>query len=321
MILLRWLARKFWLLSVSLVIALAILVQTGRLLSPQVEEYRPQISRWLTGQLGVPVQMDRISLRWEALQVSLQLDGLRLGEKGELRMGHGLFQLDLLASLWNRELVWKDLQMHAFAAGLSRNEQGEWRLDGFPDISLKPDGRVVSNPKAADPARLFQLSPKVWISDAAITVRLPDEQIAEINLPEISLENRGGFHRLTARAFIAREGEEPTSNSETLRLVLEGRGNPRNKKDFSLRGYMQLNELLLDQDIVSLLHQLTPLPDRFHWQGRKWADGRLWLHSDANKGYRLLGRVGLARVENLDKTPVQEKGQRNTGELTEGVTT
>ncbi|QFT56032.1 YhdP family protein [Microbulbifer sp. THAF38] len=318
MILLRWLARKFWLLSVSLVIALAILVQTGRLLSPQVEEYRPQISRWLTGQLGVPVQMDRISLRWEALQVSLQLDGLRLGEKGELRMGHGLFQLDLLASLWNRELVWKDLQMHAFAAGLSRNEQGEWRLDGFPDISLKPDGRVVSNPKAADPARLFQLSPKVWISDAAITVRLPDEQIAEINLPEISLENRGGFHRLTARAFIAREGEEPTSNSETLRLVLEGRGNPRNKKDFSLRGYMQLNELLLDQDIVSLLHQLTPLPDRFHWQGRKWADGRLWLHSDANKGYRLLGRVGLARVENLDKTPVQEKGQRNTGELTEG---
>ncbi|WP_444910303.1 YhdP family protein [Microbulbifer sp. TRSA005] len=321
MILLRWLARKFWLLSVSLVIALAILVQTGRLLSPQVEEYRPQISRWLSGQLGVPVQMDRISLRWEALQVSLQLDGLRLGQKGELRMGHGLFQLDLLASLWNRELVWKDLQMHAFTAGLSRDEQGEWRLDGFPDISLKPDGRVVSNPKAADPARLFQLSPKVWISDAAITVRLPDEQVAELNLPQISLENRGDFHRLTARAFISREGEEQASNTETLRLVLEGRGNPRNKKQFSLRGYMQLNELLLDQDIVSLLHQLTPLPDRFHWSGRKWADGRLWLHSDASSGYRLVGRVDLAQVSNLDqpeeapKKSSQGKSQHESSDL------
>ncbi|GAB2878654.1 YhdP family protein [Microbulbifer echini] len=308
--LLRWFARKFWLLSVSLVIALAILVQTGRLLSPQVEEYRPQISRWLTGQLGVPVQMDRISLRWEALQVALQLDGLRLGENGELRMGHGLFQLDLLSSLWNRELVWKDLQMHAFAAGLSRNEQGEWRLDGFPDISLKPDGRVVSNPKAADPARLFQLSPKVQIRDAAITVRLPGEQLAEINLPQISLENRGDFHRLTARAFIAREGEEHKAGTETLRLVLEGRGNPRKKKHFSVRGYMQLNELLLDRDIVSLLHQLTPLPDRFHWHGRKWADGRLWLHSDRKSGYRLVGRVDLAQVASLGDSQ-KEKGEQN----------
>ncbi|WP_445365073.1 YhdP family protein [Microbulbifer sp. ANSA001] len=300
MVVIRWLARKFWLLSVSLVIALAILVQTGRLLSPQVEEYRPQISSWLSEQLGVTVQMDRISLRWEALEVALQLDGLRLGENGELRMGHGLFQLDLLASLWNRELVWKDLQMHTFAAGLSRNAQGEWRLDGFPDISLKPDGRVVADPKAADPARLFQLSPKIQIQDAAITVRLPDDQLAEINLPQILLENQGDFHRLVARAFISREGEIEDTHSETLRLVLEGRGNPRDKKRFSLRGYMQLNELLLDEDIVTLLHELTPLPDRFHWHGRKWADGRLWLHSDAKNGYRLVGQLDLAQVEKLD---------------------
>ncbi|BBM02279.1 YhdP family protein [Microbulbifer sp. GL-2] len=308
MAVMRWLARKFWLLSVSLVIALAILVQTGRLLSPQVEEYRPQISHWLSGQLGVPVQMDRISLRWEALQVALQLDGLRLGKNGELRMGHGLFQLDLLASLWNRELVWKDLQMNAFAAGLSRNAQGEWRLDGFPDISLKPDGRVVADPEAADPARLFQLSPKIQIRDAAITIRLQDDQLAEINLPQIQLENQGDFHRLVARAFISREGDSENVHSETLRLVLEGRGNPRNKKHFSLRGYMQLNELLLDEDIVTLLHELTPLPDRFHWSGRKWADGRLWLHSDAKSGYRLVGQVDLAQVENLDKV-LEDKGE------------
>ncbi|MFA0811355.1 YhdP family protein [Microbulbifer epialgicus] len=301
MVVLRWFARKFWLLSVSLVIALAILVQTGRLLSPQVEEYRPQISQWLSGQLGVPVQMDRISLRWEALQVALQLDGLRLGENGELSMGYGLFQLDLLASLWNRELVWKDLQMHDFAAGLSRNVRGDWRLDGFPDISLKPDGRIVADPKAADPARLFQLSPKVQIRDATIKVRLPDDKLAEVNLPQVQLENQGDFHRLVARAFISREGENAEVHSETLRFVLEGRGNPRDKKHFSLRGYMQLNELLLDEDIVSLLHELTPLPDQFHWSGRKWADGRLWLHNDAKSGYRLAGQVDLAQVENFEE--------------------
>ncbi|WP_445361253.1 YhdP family protein [Microbulbifer sp. EKSA005] len=306
MVVIRWIARKFWLLSVSLVIALAIIVQTGRLLSPQVENYRPQISHWLSEQLGIPVQMDRISLRWEALEVALQLDGLRLGEHGELRMGHGLFQLDLLSSLWNRELVWKDLQMNQFSAGLNRDENGLWYLQGFPDAPLKLEGSTAPDPEAADPARLFQLSPKIQISDAAITVRLPDEQLAEINLPEIQLENSGDFHRLTARAFISREGESSQVDEETLRVVLEGRGNPKDKERFSLRGYMQLNELLLDEDIVSLLHELTPLPDRFHWQGKKWADGRLWLHSDAVSGYRIVGQVDLAQVESL--TDMQRAG-------------
>ncbi|WP_444936490.1 YhdP family protein [Microbulbifer sp. JMSA004] len=299
MVVIRWIARKFWLLSISLVIALAIIVQTGRLLSPQVENYRPQISHWLSEQLGVPVQMDRISLRWEALEVALQLDGLRLGEHGELRMGHGLFQLDLLSSLWNRELVWKDLQMNQFSAGLNRDENGLWYLQGFPDAPLKLEGSTAPNPEAADPARLFQLSPKIQISDAAITVRLPDEQLAEINLPEIQLENSGDFHRLTARAFISREGESSQVDEETLRVVLEGRGNPKDKEHFSLRGYMQLNELLLDEDIIDLLHELTPLPDRFHWKGKKWADGRLWLHSNAASGYRIVGQVDLAQVESL----------------------
>ncbi|MCO1333785.1 TIGR02099 family protein [Microbulbifer sp. OS29] len=293
----RWIARKFWLLSVSLVIALAIIVQTGRLLSPQVESYRPQISNWLTEQLGVPVQMDRISLHWEALEVALQLDGLRLGENGELRMGHGLFQLDLLSSLWNRELVWKDLQMHSFSAALSRDGKGEWHLEGFPDVPLKLEGNAATNSEAADPARLFQLSPKIQIRNAAITVRLPDEQLAEVNLPEIQLENSGNFHRLTARAFISRDGESSQADEETLRVILEGRGNPKDKKHFSLQGYIQLNELLLDDDIVALLHELTPLPDRFHWRGRKWADGRLWLRSDLDNGYRIAGQVDLAQVE------------------------
>ncbi|MDP5209481.1 YhdP family protein [Microbulbifer sp. 2205BS26-8] len=304
----RWLARKFWLLIVSLVIVLAITVQTGRLLSPQVENYRPQISHWLSNRMGVPVQMERISLRWEALEVALQLDGLRLGSNGELRMGRGLFQLDLLATLWNRELVWKDLQIHTFAAGLSRDKQGEWRLDGFPGVSLKSGGDLTAGPSAADPARIFQLSPKIQIRDAAITVQLPDSQLAEINLPQIQLEHRGDFRRLIARAFISREGEHKRIDSETLRLVLEGRGNPREKRHFSLRGYLQLNELLIDDDIVTLLHELTPLPDRFHWRGRKWADGRLWLQKDADNGYRLLGRVDLAQVENLEKALGTKQG-------------
>ncbi|MBB3059354.1 YhdP family protein [Microbulbifer rhizosphaerae] len=315
---LRLFARKVWLLAVALVIGLAILVQTGRILSPQVEEYRPQISDWLSQRLGAPVEMQGLSLRWQALEVALQVDGLRLGEKGEVHMGYGLFHLDLLASLWNRELVWKNLQVDDFSAQLSRTADGGWHIDGFPPAAPGETPRGEAGQlHLGDPARIFLLGPKVQVRNASFTLRLPEGQAAQIELPQVLLENSGSFHRLSARAFISRAAGEPGSiatvphaeqaHGETLRLVLEGRGNPRSKSRFSLNGYLQLNELLVDEDIVALLHQLTPLPEKYHWNGRKLAQGRLWLKGGGKQGYRLLGRMDLARaggdVPEGDETP------------------
>lgn len=319
---LRWLARKFWLLTITLVVALAILVQAGRLLSPQVENYRPQISAWLSSSLGVPVRMEKLSLRWQALEVALQLDGLRLGEEGEVRMGHGLFHLDLLASLWNRELVWKELQVHDFAAGLSRGEGGDWHIDGFPvaEEEGEADDESADSPmRLGDPARIFQLGPRVQVRNAGITLRLAGGQVAEVKLPQIQLENSGGFHRLSARAFISKESKESAGEiqpdqpaEETLRLLLEGHGNPRDKSNFALRGYMQLNELLLDGDIVSLLHQLTPLPEKYHWRGRKLARGKLWLENRSESGYSLRGRLSLEQMpEGADGPQPTEPGSES----------
>ncbi|WP_346839295.1 YhdP family protein [Microbulbifer sp. SAOS-129_SWC] len=303
---LRWLARKFWLLVISLVIGLAILVQTGRILSPQVENYRPQISHWLSARLGVPVQMDGLSLRWQALEVALQLDGLRLGAQGQVKMGYGLFHLDLLASLWNRELVWKNLQVRDFSAELSRTADGGWHIEGFPAGDLPaPTHKPGGARRLGDPARIFQLGPKVQVRNASITLRLPDGPAAQVQLPQILLENSGGFHRLTGRAFLTRADQdaELDGGAETLRLVLEGRGNPRDKRHFSVDGYVQLNELLLDADIVSLLQQMLPLPQRYHWSGPKLARGKLWLQSDSQQGYRLRGRLNLARADSAAAVP------------------
>ncbi|WP_237066265.1 YhdP family protein [Microbulbifer guangxiensis] len=296
----RWLARKFWLLVVSLVICLAILVQTGRMLSPHVQEFRPQISAWFSARLGVPVQVERLSLQWQALEVALQLDGLRLGEKGEMQMGYGLFHLDLLASLWNRDLVWKNLRVHEFRAGVHRDAAGRWQLDGFPSAAM-PSGQGTVSQQVGDPARLFRLGPKIDIRDVSLSVRLDDGQLAQLHLPQVLLENSGDFHRLVGKAFISRTDSDSApperqelAEDETLRLILEGRGDARDSENFRLRGYLQLNELLVDTDIVDLLQQLTPLPEQYHWRGPKLARGSLWLDG-GNSAYRLRGHLDLAR--------------------------
>lgn len=305
MLWLRWCARKFWLLVVSLVIALAILVQTGRILSPQVGNYSPQISHWLSQRLGAPVALDGISLRWQALEVALQVDGLKIGAEGDVQLGRGLFHLDLLASLWHRELIWKNLEIDDFSAELQQRAEGGWQVVGFPLSGSEQADDTEKQPGAGgtrlgDPARIFQLGPKVLVRNARIGLTLTDGEGAALELPQILLENGGDFHRLTAKAFVSGAMENLHSGEESLRLVLEGRGNPRRAQDFSLRGYVQLNELLADSDLVALLYRLSPLPEKLHWHGRKVAGGRLWLESDAADGYRLTGQLSLAQVPEVD---------------------
>ena len=296
MLWLRWFARKFWLLVVIVVISLAILVQTGRILSPQVGKYSPQIGDWLSERLGAPVQLEHISLRWQALEVALQIDGLKIGAAGQVKLERGLFHLDLLASLWNRELIWKNLEADGFSAQLEQRGEGGWQVQGFPLVTAPAGSDAQSAMRLGDPARIFQLGPKVLVRDASIGLTLTDGQSATLDLREILLENSGEFHRLVARAFVTGAMESLNAKEESLRLVLEGRGNPRNSEEFSLKGYVQLNELLVDADLVGLLYQLSPLPEKLYWPGRKLAGGRLWLSSDATNGYSLRGDLSLAQV-------------------------
>ncbi|MFV8782280.1 YhdP family protein [Microbulbifer sp. SA54] len=298
MLWLRWFARKFWLLVVSVVIALAILVQTGRILSPQVGKYSPEIGSWLTQQLGAPVVIEGISLRWQALEVALQVDGLKIGGAGEMQLGRGLFHLDLLASLWHRELVWKNLEVDDFVAHLQQRREGGWQVVGFPmSGAVKSAGAESGGVRIGDPARIFQLGPKVLVRNARIGLTLTDGQGADLELPELLLENGGDFHRLIAKAYVSGAMENLHTGEESLRLVLEGRGNPRRSDDFTLRGYVELNQLVADSDLVALLYRLSPLPEKLHWRGRKLAGGRLWLESGAEQGYSLRGQLSLSQLE------------------------
>ena len=322
MLWLRWFARKFWLLVVTLVISLAILVQTGRILSPQVGKYSPQIGHWLSERLGAPVSLDHISLRWQALEVALQIDGLNIGADRQVKLRRGLFHLDLLSSLWNRELIWKNLEVDGFSAQLQQRAEGGWQVQGFPLASAAAptqDADKTAGVRLGDPARIFQLGPKVQVRDASIGLTLSGGQSANLDLREIQLENIGNFHRLVARAYVTGAMESLHRGEESFHLVLEGRGNPRRSDEFSLRGYAQLNDLLVDADLVGLLYQLSPLPEKLYWPGRKLAGGRLWLSSDAKDGYRLRGDLSLAQsaeglAEETQPTAPQA-GDRSRGAL------
>ena len=86
-----------WVTVVFLVI-LAVLLSIGRILSPAVQDYLPEISEQATAALGQPVKIESIDIRWHGIAPSLHLGDIDVltEEEGEsvLAIDHVYIHLD-----------------------------------------------------------------------------------------------------------------------------------------------------------------------------------------------------------------------------------
>jgi uncharacterized protein (TIGR02099 family) len=72
-----------WITVVSIVI-LAVLLSIGRILSPLVQDYLPEIREQASRVLGQPVNIANIDIRWHGIAPSIHLEDIQvLGEEGE----------------------------------------------------------------------------------------------------------------------------------------------------------------------------------------------------------------------------------------------
>ena len=76
------LGKKIWKITAAslatLVILLALGVAIFRIVEPMVPEYRHQAEQWAGAMLGLPVEIDRLDLRWAILGPEIMLQGIRL---------------------------------------------------------------------------------------------------------------------------------------------------------------------------------------------------------------------------------------------------
>ncbi|GMG86591.1 YhdP family phospholipid transporter [Biformimicrobium ophioploci] len=310
----RWLARKIWLVAIIVVIGLALLVQIGRVASPHIGRLQPEITGWLSDRLGAEVQVDSLALDWQALNIALRVGGLRAGKDGDLAMDAGLFHFDLLASLRARELTWREVEVRGLRVTLEQHESGQWWIQGIP---FEPDSDAARKRREAregklpvgDPLRIFSVGPRVNIEHAEIGLVFNDDVSSSISIPEIRVENARGFHRLTARAYVGDSANDPygdffadpfgdpakgdTARTESFRMLLEGRGEPRDPESFELAGYLELKDFAVEEDVVSALGKVLGVKPRYHWAGPKTAEGRLWLERGSDQGYSLRGELQM----------------------------
>lgn len=279
---LRYLVRKFYLLCAVALIGAAVLVQGGRSLAPLVQNYPDQVAEYLSQELGLEVSLGALNAQWEGLKPSLSVRNLHVrNAQGDdlMEAERAHLELNLVASVMRRQLVWGEISVHAARLLLTQRQSGGWSVLGR---EAQPEGSPFSGVWS-----LVQLGTRVEFLDTRLHLTFANGDDLNFVAPRLLLENHEDFHRLSLHVDMA-------AQEDALRLVVEGQGDPSDAQGFRAQGYLELHDIPLLESVTALEETLWGESKRGEWFQHGRANARVWFDKLTGEGgYRLWGTLGL----------------------------
>ncbi len=288
---LAYLLKKFYILCAVLVITLAVLVQSGRTLFPLLANYDQQLAEYLSEQLNLSVSVQRLDAEWQELKPSLTLHSLDVSDREgrQLLMADQVqLRLNLISSALEGRLAWDKVVLRRPQLSLSQGSDGYW---GLPDFVSGEDLYPADEPLAPDDLlTLFQLGTRVELLDASIDLTFANEHQQRFEAPYLLLEHEDDFHRLSLQVDIG-------GRDRALVAVLEGRGDPRNPRDFRTEGYLHLRDFPTLEPLTAIGGILLGESEHRDWYREGHMNASLWFSSQEDGGgYDWVGNLGLDDV-------------------------
>lgn len=291
---LRKLVKWTYLLCALLLIALAVLVQSGRSFSHLLGDYDQDIARYLSQKLHAQVNIGRIDAAWDSLKPSLDIRDVRIhNTAGEpiVSLARARVRLDILGSLRNRNWVWSSIQLGDTQLSFRQLDNGKWQLSGLqPAAAPAADApSAVAHTRLDRLIDMLLLSRHIEFQGTQLQFVFHDGEALALHASRLLLENSGNFHRLSLDLDVG-------DQSRSVALVLEGQGDPRKPQKFRSSGHLQLNNFPTSEPVSAVAAFLlggaaAPL------RSEGWINANLWLNSSAGgKGFDVIGDVGLERL-------------------------
>lgn len=283
---LRYLLRKFYLFCAIAVITIAVLVQSGRSFSPFVSDYRAEIEHYISSQLNAEVALGAIALEWDGLKPVLEIEQLTVASHSQLpilAVGQGRVRLDLLRSLWNRQLVWGSIKLRDTELTFEQTAAGRWRIPGLPQSDQKPAEAVQLNTLVDK----LLLANKIEFQRTHLRFNFVGGHHIALTSPSLLLENHRDFHRIS----LAIDVEE---HEQAVSVVIEGRGDPRDQARFQAQGYLALNNFPTSEPLAAATAALIGTASESRLRSEGALNARLWFSSRMdNSGFDISGELGL----------------------------
>ena len=290
--------------SVALVIILlAVLIQAGRLLAPQISQFHHSLEGFASQQSGYSVRFGQLNARWYGLRPSLTVNNLKVQTANQqasdkqtmLSARHLDLELDILSSLFHWAPVWRKLTVQGLSLTLSEDGEGRWSMGGLSPTTDDGLGLGLGLDERS-PGALFLVADQLDIDTAQVTFLFHNQQQFTATIPAVNIDNDGQFHRLSAQASID-EGQLGKQDS-WLQLVLEGTGDPADADHFSAKAHLNVNDFPIE-GLAFLLTQEAEaaLPEP---ASGSTVDMNIWLDWTSAKRVLLQGDVQLSVNKTTD---------------------
>ncbi len=282
--LVKW---SYFLIALTLIL-LAVLVQSGRSFSHLLDGYNQGIARYFSSQLNAQVSIGQIQADWDGLKPSLVVRDFSITSQTEqpiVALKQARLRLDLLASLTNFRLVWSNLSLNQVDMTFAQTAEGAWHIQGLPKRT-EQDKPGVKLDSLLD---MLLLSSRIEFKSSHLSFHFASGDQIQLDSPYLLLENTDDFHRLAVQVDVDEQ-------ARSVYLIMEGKGDPRDQKNFRSKGYVHLNRFPTSEPIAAT--------SAFLLNGAKGSllsegmvDANVWFESRPDgKGYDLSGRLGLQRL-------------------------
>lgn len=285
--------RWCWGVVLFIVIALAVMVQLGKAIFPVLNDYRADMEKHLSERLGAQVSVTNISAKWTGLRPRITFAEVAVhNQKQELvfRVEEVSAEVNLLSTLRDWRLAFRKVTFDGMQMALAQNQEGGWWVAGLQRGTPRPP--PTDGPTFNDPVDIFLFGRRVELRNTRLTFLFRDGLATDLTIPHIRLENDAQFHRLTA-AFAVDEEQQ------SLQLVVEGEGDPRDDVHFNARGYLHLERFPSEKVLAalgvrdSLWPGDTADPAAVSWRDEGRVTLSLWFEGTSNRGVTWSGDVAV----------------------------
>lgn len=283
----RLLTRRFWGLVFTLIIAFAVLVQLGREAFPLLNDYSQEISERIGEQLGVKISIGDLHAKWEGMQPRLELFNVIIeSPDGEdiFKIARARAEINLVDSVLQRKIFWQRISLQNMQARAWQDDNKTWHIRG-----LNTTANTGRNFNIDDPLDVFLFGRRVEIKELNLDLEYRNGRVSHLFVPMVTLENDRAFHRIEA-------GLQIDENANALKLLVEGRGDPRNAEEFAAKGYLELQNFPLEKVFAAFGVEEEASDQATQWRNEHNLDLQLWLQGSRQEG---ISAEGLVQMDGL----------------------
>ena len=268
----------------SLVVILtASMVYVKKDVINNINSYHLEIDSYISNKLDIKTQSHTMKGEWYQLAPKINISNVTMSSKKNNQLAITLddivCQVNLIKSVFSRQLVSRELSIGHVNILMEESSSGSWSIAG-KKLGSKNSGflDILFNTRYLE------------IQSVNLSFRFVSGVESTIKLKNISLENKGDFHRLLTKVIL-QDKHDPVD------VIVEANGEAKDMASFDILTYFKFNDVHFSNPSKKLIQGFFPNMPKSIIETQADINADLWLSAKKDGKIEFLGNLHSDQIK------------------------